>query len=890
MEKTRLKIAERTAHLITQRPRLLWGILVALLFAAGAIIIGRSHLNSEVLDMLPGHFESVQIYKLTNREFSSARELIIGLLAPSDDVDIDSFTEHFAESLRREKWVVRVMDRSPLDAPGGLAELRAIALPLMLNQGDEDFGKLLATLQPDAITARLARLRAKLESGVGLSQAELEYDPLGIVFPALKSLRTANLSAASDPLFRTVFVHCDQPDLNEPACAETMKKFEDFKTRVIKGWDGPAPEIFCTGRTPYVAEMSSKMKSDITSTLASSLVLVALTFYAGFRRWKPLRAIMDALVLCCILAIACGAALYGELNMITIGLCSILVGLGVDFAMILYARFLSETSEGRTREQAIATALRMHGRGIWFGSFTTAAAFLCLLGSGSLGYQQLGMLIACGILIAAAVMMTFFWLFLGITLPRSLYKIVLGVLVCAAVVSVWFIATTIRTWDAGTWKNIISCAIITFFAMAIAHYFCKWIPLLPALALSSPWKLLGPSGAVLIALSLAAFAPVGRIIFDLNPKSLEPRNSVAGHALRTIMSRVNPDGIEPVLAVIRAPDAEALSAAWHAAHTAWTRLTPGGGAATPLLTSVSTPAGLATSPARMKSNAAKLAAVDFSKTTAAFDAALIASDFTPEQFASAREILAALRDATQGRMNVLEWKRNLPETSAWWFLIDEFLSRENPIGIARIKPITNIETEAQAAALRSALAVPGIDVGLSGWGYTLAELGPWSQRKMVQLTALMVGLNIVILTFLLRSLKPICILMLGLGLAVGALVATLKFTGIALNLFNVLAFPLVLGVGVDYGIYIAVAMRSADPLRELRTVMKPVLLSGHTTVVGFGSLVLAQNPALRGLGLVCSIGVAWCVLTTFIFILPACSLVARRKMQPPPDSQLSTLN
>ena len=93
------------------RPRLLWGILCALLVAAGALIIGRSHLNSEVLDMLPRHFESVQIYKLTNHEFSAARELIIGLVAPSDEVDMDAFTEHFTESLRREKWVVRVMDR-----------------------------------------------------------------------------------------------------------------------------------------------------------------------------------------------------------------------------------------------------------------------------------------------------------------------------------------------------------------------------------------------------------------------------------------------------------------------------------------------------------------------------------------------------------------------------------------------------------------------------------------------------------------------------------------------------------------------------------------------------------------------------------------------------------
>ncbi len=875
LENPRLKIAERVAHLITQRPRLLWGILVALLISAGAVIIGRSHLNSEVLDMLPGHFESVQIYKLTNREFSSARELIIGLVAPSDEVDMDGFTEHFAESLRREKWVMRVMDRSPLDAPGGLAELRAVALPLMLNQGDDDFGKLLATLQPDAITARLARLRAKLESGVGLSQAELEYDPLGIVFPALKSLRTTNVSAASDPLFRTVFVHCDQPDLNEPACAATMKNFEDFKVRVIADWKGPAPEIFCTGRTPYVAEMSSKMKSDITSTLASSLVLVALTFYAGFRRWKPLRAIMDSLVLCCILAIACGVALYAELNMITIGLCAILVGLGVDFAMILYALYVHERDAGHSHEKSIAAALRTHGRGIWFGAITTAAAFLCLLGSGSLGYEQLGVLIACGILIAAAVMMTFFWLFLGITLPRWLWKIVLVVLACAAVLSVWLIASTIRTWSANTWQNIISGAGLALLAMAAAHFLCKWVPRLPVVAMARPWKLLAPACIGFIALAVTALASIGTLIFDLNPKSLEPRNSIAGHALRTIMKRTNPSGVESVMAVIRAPDAEALSAAWQRAHAAWTLLTPSGGAAAPLLASVSTPAGLATSPARMKANAAKLAAVDFSKTTAAFDAALIASDFTPAQFASARGLLDALGDAAQGRMNLVEWKRNLPESSAWWFLIDGFLSRENPIGIAHIRPATDIQTEAQAAQLRSALAIPGIELGLSGWGYTLAELGPWSQRKMGQLTVLMIGLNVVLLTFLLRAFKPVCILMLGLTLSVGALVATLKFTGIALNLFNVLAFPLVLGVGVDYGIYIALALRSPDPARELGALMKPVLLSGLTTVVGFGSLAWAQNPALRGLGLVCSIGIAWCLVATFIFVLPACALVAR---------------
>jgi predicted RND superfamily exporter protein len=89
-------------------------------------------------------------------------------------------------------------------------------------------------------------------------------------------------------------------------------------------------------------------------------------------------------------------------------------------------------------------------------------------------------------------------------------------------------------------------------------------------------------------------------------------------------------------------------------------------------------------------------------------------------------------------------------------------------------------------------------------------------------------------------------------------------------MFNVLAFPLVLGVGVDYGIYIVVAMRQeGDRQTNLATVVKPVLLSGLTTTCGFASLAFAANPALRSLGSVCSIGVAWCALATLCFILPA---------------------
>jgi predicted RND superfamily exporter protein len=66
-----------------------------------------------------------------------------------------------------------------------------------------------------------------------------------------------------------------------------------------------------------------------------------------------------------------------------------------------------------------------------------------------------------------------------------------------------------------------------------------------------------------------------------------------------------------------------------------------------------------------------------------------------------------------------------------------------------------------------------------------------------------------------------------------------------LNLFNILAFPLVLGIGVDYGIYVVGAMRNGvDLRRSLRSVLKPVLLSGLTTTAGFASLGAGEEPRL----------------------------------------------
>src|SRR5439155_481132 len=114
-----------------------------------------------------------------------------------------------------------------------------------------------------------------------------------------------------------------------------------------------------------------------------------------------------------------------------------------------------------------------------------------------------------------------------------------------------------------------------------------------------------------------------------------------------------------------------------------------------------------------------------------------------------------------------------------------------------------------------------------------------------------------------RDVRLWLIQVITLAFGIGAMIATMKLLYIHLNLLNVLSFRLVLAIGVDYGIYVVLVwQKTQDIQHDLAGVVKPVLLAGLTAISGFGSLALARNPALTGLGIACAIGAKAGVLST----------------------------
>src|SRR3954467_11359358 len=175
------------SRLVTQRRGLVWLIIALIAAASIGVLVTRMKLDTEVLNLLPRGFQSVEGLKVYNRDFAQVRELTFALVAKPEDADkLEEFAPQFAESLRAQPWCARVLAGSPMETPEGVHDLQAIAVPLLLNLEPGAFDETLASLQPARIQERLRRLHEEIEAGSPRPQLELTLDPLGVIAPALK--------------------------------------------------------------------------------------------------------------------------------------------------------------------------------------------------------------------------------------------------------------------------------------------------------------------------------------------------------------------------------------------------------------------------------------------------------------------------------------------------------------------------------------------------------------------------------------------------------------------------------------------------------------------------------------------------------------------------------
>jgi hopanoid biosynthesis associated RND transporter like protein HpnN len=126
----------------------------------------------------------------------------------------------------------------------------------------------------------------------------------------------------------------------------------------------------------------------------------------------------------------------------------------------------------------------------------------------------------------------------------------------------------------------------------------------------------------------------------------------------------------------------------------------------------------------------------------------------------------------------------------------------------------------------------------------------------------------ILLIITLRRLFDVLMTLLPLVLTGLLTLATCVVIGQRLNFANVIALPLLLGIGVAFNIYFVVAWRAGARDLLQSSLTRAVIFSAATTATGFGTLWLSVHPGTASMGELLMISLFWTLVTT-LFLSPA---------------------
>jgi hypothetical protein len=139
--------------------------------------------------------------------------------------------------------------------------------------------------------------------------------------------------------------------------------------------------------------------------------------------------------------------------------------------------------------------------------------------------------------------------------------------------------------------------------------------------------------------------------------------------------------------------------------------------------------------------------------------------------------------------------------------------------------------------------------------------------RAVALGAVLVSL-ILLIDF--RSFRDTALALLPLGMGVVWMMGAMRVFEIPFNFANLVAVPLIIGVGIDNGVHVIhrVRLEGRQGMNVvLRHTGRAILIASLTTMIGFGSLALASHRGMASLGAVLLLGVGCCLLTSTV-VLP----------------------
>lgn len=803
--------APRWAALIERHYRAIL-VVSLLLGAAAALSLTRLRLDVDVLGMLPRGEPAFDDFKTFVADFGELDELLILVDGPRPARE--QVAAALTAALSRLEGIGRVQGRidGAAAAAGLLGPYLANYIPL------DDYGELRERLTPDGIAAQVAADQALLAAPFDVSLARaVREDPLG-----LRRLAGRHLAAAAGdalPDLAGGYLTARDGKALLLIARPTGSPFDGaFTAGLLARVDGaiasaravaPDVRVSLTGSYVFAQEDAATMKADIQRYTLLSLLGVLAVFWLGYGNLRVLPFVAYPLLLSTLLAFAVSLLLYDQLNALSLSFAAILYGLSIDSGIHFYGRLL----EARQRQPgdargAIAETLASLGWANVAGSGTTAAAFLVIALSCLAVVQQLGILTTIGMLMTIA---EFFVLYpaLGFLLLRR-----------------------------GA-------------ALPPAHD----MPRLGAWAAAAQRRATLVRGLLVL---VAGGALIGALRVPLDPslQRLRPADSPALRVQEEIATRfTRSDRTGAVL--VAGPDTEAALVAGEAVAARLRAYRDEG-----LLANPQTIDALLPSAAVQRRRLAAYNALPRAAALATLDTALRDAGFRPERFAAFRAAFALPREEIATIAS--------PALAPFAPVIERHV-REHAGAATMVagyaEPAAGTDWGAIAARIRADL--PDLPLAVAARSLLEERLRAVLARELLAFIALAVLANVALLALLLGGLRDAAAVLAPVLVVVVAVFALMAASGMAVDPVNLVVTPLLLGIGVDNGVYVVNASRElggAGP--AVRRCGRAICVTSGTTIAGFGVLALSTYPPLATLGSLMAIGLGL-ALAAAIVVLPA---------------------
>ncbi len=826
------------------------GLLLAVLACGVAVRhLGVSTDTDQLFsDTLPWRQNAIEM----NKAFPQFHDLLVAVIDAKEPEEADATAAALAETMSRDHdhfQAVRRPDASPYFDKNGLLFLDLPQLSAIMDRtidAQPFLGQLVADPTVRGLFAALALL------GVGVTQGAADLTPYLDSIRAFHAALADVLAGKPTPLSWQKLLGAGLSDLAgqyrfvlmqtrqnfgalEPGGAATAAVRQAIsQLEFVRSGDA---HVRITGQVALADEEFASVAQGAVMGLIGSVVLITLWLYLAVRTWRLILPILLTLGLGLTLTLLFASLAVGTLNLVSVGFGVMFVGIAVDFAIQFAVRYREYRHMAGDAIRGMQLTGARAGVQILCASLATAAGFLAFVPTSFSGVAELGLIAGAGMLIAFICTLTF--------LPAAI-------------------------------------SLFNPSGEAASVGFSWAVPLDPWIRNNHRWLI-----AVFIALAGLALAVAPRLTFDSDPLHTKNPNT---EAMRTLRDLIDNPLTNPYTIDILEPDARTAAALADKLRQLPTvsavrdidsfvpqdqdqKLAVIADARTilaPTLTASPPAVPITADQVRMAAKVA-LSQIDLALAKLPKDHPLadVAADLRVLQDAPDDVALAANTALTRFLpMQLDRLRHSMEATKVTRADIPPEIARDWTLPDGRLRlqvlPKPNLHGAGGLAAFTD--EVTSLAPNAGGAAVTIADTSATIVHAFRTAAVGALLAILIILSLILR--RPLDVLLVAAPLVLSALLTlyVAVLIKIPLNFANIIALPLLLGVGVSFNVYFIMNWRAGRTAPLGSATARAVLFSALTTGTAFGSLALSGHPGTASMGVLLLISLGCTLIASLVFV------------------------